>query len=66
MINCRAYKKASSLPVGVYRRRWNRFEASIKVNGKTVHLGSFVTSEEASDAFQAAKLEKLRHAEWSL
>jgi hypothetical protein len=35
-------------------KRKNRFCASIKPNGKTIHLGSFATKEEAAAAYKGA------------
>lgn len=39
---------------------WNKLEkkykSQIKINGKTKHLGSFISEEEASEAYQSALL----------
>ena len=37
--------------VGV-RKQKNRFRAEMKINGKTTHLGSFLTAEEARDVYE--------------
>ena len=34
----------------------NKYRACIKLNGKLIHLGYFITEEEAKAAYQAAKL----------
>ena len=34
----------------------NKYRARIMLNGKLIHLGSFITEEEAKAAYQAAKL----------
>jgi hypothetical protein len=46
----RASKKASGLSKGVYKNG-GRFQARIWQNGKYVHLGTFNTPEEASEAY---------------
>ncbi len=50
-------RKKSGLPRGVYRApdcRTKPFAATIRVNGKTVHLGMFATPDEAGAAHAAA------------
>ena len=39
--------KDKSLPAGVYRRSSGRFSARITVLGRELHLGTFLTAEEA-------------------
>ena len=52
------------LPTGVSRTRGSsRFSATISINGRNKHLGSFPTAQAASAAYKAAKL-KL-HGEFS-
>jgi len=38
-----------------FRKAKNKWEAQIKVNGKTIHLGSYEHESEASTAYQKAK-----------
>lgn len=38
-----------------YHKRDNKFQASIKLNGKQIYLGSFDTEEEARQAYLDAK-----------
>lgn len=40
---------------GVWPRYNGRFQAKIRVDGKTIHLGTFRTVEEASAAYQEAR-----------
>lgn len=47
-----------TLPLGVYlskRKKTNCFSASIRIGGKSVHLGWFNSSEEAGAAYVEAK-----------
>jgi hypothetical protein len=44
--------KSGYLGVSVYKNRWM---ASIRINGKTKHLGYFAIPEQASEAYLAAK-----------
>lgn len=46
------------LPTGVYRTPNGRFRTQIRVNGKSTHLGTHNTIEEASNAYQL-KLKEL-------
>lgn len=39
------------------RKIYNRYQAQIKVNGKTIHLGMFDTGQEASEKVKAYKEE---------
>lgn len=56
MQNKRKYKNSSSRFVGVYYdRRDRRWRASIRVDRKTYHLGSFAYEESARDAYVKAK-----------
>lgn len=51
--------KAGKLPMGVYIRDTasdTKFRAIIGVNGKTKHLGTFHTPEEAEIAYNKEKL----------
>jgi hypothetical protein len=49
------YKKASGLPVGVrLHRKTGRYEARIRVNGRTVSLGCSATAKVASGRYVAA------------
>lgn len=51
-INKRDYARRSALPKGVYFTTSGKYAASIRVNGKQTHLGSFATIEEASITFK--------------
>lgn len=48
-------KPASSGVVGAIAKR-DKFISKIKVEGKSIHLGTFDTAEEAGDAYQAARV----------
>lgn len=48
--------------LGVHQRG-SRWVSSIMADGVAVHLGTFDTAEQASDAYQAAKRE--RHPVWT-
>lgn len=51
----RPMSKKADLPHGVCRVSYSStFRASIKVNRKTIHLGSFATADEAANAYQTA------------
>jgi hypothetical protein len=43
----------SGLPTGV-RKKGNSYESNIKINGKTVYLGSFKNIDLASKSYQNA------------
>ena len=50
-------KKKSGLPHGVQRVSYSKtYRASIKVNHKSIHLGSFATPDEAREAYRKAAL----------
>lgn len=54
--NTRGPRKDSSTGVmGVVKRPYGAFSASIRADGKQRHLGTFKTLEEASHAYQSAK-----------
>lgn len=61
--NRRTAKRTNSTGVlGVTRsRRTGRFEACIRFDGRTIRIGSFLTAEDAGDAYMAAK--RQYHAE---
>jgi hypothetical protein len=62
--NCIKRKNNTTGFTGVnYRKDCNNFQAIIRYNGKPISLGSFVTAEEASLAYQKASLEL--HGEFS-
>ena len=45
------YKEKRNLPTGV--RKWrNKYKAQIKIKGKLISLGLYLTQEEASNAYQ--------------
>lgn len=44
---------------GVYKRK-NRFVAQLGVNGKRVHIGSFTTKEDATDAYCINKINRAK------
>jgi HNH endonuclease/AP2 domain len=49
--------KLSGLPIGVYSSRLlDRYNSKITFNKKTCHLGTFFTIEDASKAYQEAKI----------
>lgn len=52
--NSAAYKGSALGIKGVQRRSSGRFQASIRVNYRPIHLGTFDTVEEASAAYAAA------------
>lgn len=43
-----------SKKIGVYLTKFNKFNSSIYYNGKSIHLGTFDTEEEASEYYQNA------------
>jgi hypothetical protein len=46
-------------PIGVYWNKWNKkFKAQIKINGNQEYLGLFDDSDEAHQAWRAAKYEQ--------
>ena len=48
--------KRGNLPIGVcYSTRDKVFVASVRIYGKSIHLGTFTSSEEAFQAYKAAK-----------
>lgn len=55
-LNLNIKKNKSTYPVGVYKRI-SRYRAVISINGKNKYLGSFITPEEAHEAYLKAKKE---------
>ena len=49
-------KKSSTLPTGVYNSPGNRFAACIQRQRKKHYLGTFATPDEASKAYQNARM----------
>jgi hypothetical protein len=47
--------------IGAQQRK-NRFRSQIRIDGKTVHLGTFDTPEAANSAYRAAVAEVERKA----
>jgi len=47
-------KNKSCTSRGVTKSKWNRYIASIRINGKAVYLGSFGDEESASKAYEQA------------
>ena len=57
--------RKGKLPRGVHQRKGRtNFYAQIRVDGKPLHLGTFVTAEEAHQAYRKASLEL--HGEFSI
>lgn len=54
MQNLRKAPGSKKLPLGV-RSRGDKFTSQIRVDGETVHLGTFDTEHEASSAYLTAK-----------
>ncbi len=48
--NKRAYRKKASAPAGVDPRDNGKFRARIRVNRKSINLGTYLTAEEAAQA----------------
>ena len=46
----------SGLPVGVRSTKNGRYQARVKANGKTYHLGTFDSIKEASDKYTSKRL----------
>ncbi len=55
LIRHHAKSKDSNLPAGVSRSR-NRFVARIRIDGHNNYLGHFLTSKDAGEAYELAKL----------
>lgn len=53
-VNMRARVRPQSLPPGVYRQK-DKFKATIRIRGRTIHLGVFNTPSAASNAFEAER-----------
>jgi hypothetical protein len=49
--NCKARKKVSDLPRGVYKSG-KRFAAQIRYESISYHLGTYATAEEASEVYE--------------
>lgn len=47
-------KKSCTYKGVTYRANYNRFVASYTIKGKTTHIGTYKTAEEARDAYLAA------------
>ena len=56
------YRQGRALPRGVSKKR-SKYVSGITIDGKSVHLGTFTTPEEAHDAYLAAKVKY--HHEWN-
>lgn len=39
---------------GVWKTKYGKFKAGIHINGKSIHIGSYPTSQEASNAYKKA------------
>jgi len=48
--------KQRNLPTGVYLKYNNKYQSTIRINGKLKSLGTFTTIEEANQAYQNAIL----------
>lgn len=57
-----ASREGRSLPRGVSKKR-SKYVSGITIDGKRVHLGTFITPEEAHHAYLAAKAKY--HQEWN-
>jgi hypothetical protein len=44
--------KTSPYPTGVKKTLFNKYNATIRINGKQTHIGNYTTIEEASEAYQ--------------
>jgi hypothetical protein len=54
--NSRAHLNNSSGETGVFwHKRWEKWRAQIRANGKANHLGYFQSVDEAADAYKSAK-----------
>ena len=51
----KASKKQNNLPRGVYYNDSRRYRAQIRINYKTINIGTFDTAEKASKAFELAR-----------
>lgn len=48
-------KRIYDLPIGVYKTRYNKYRASLHINGKTVIIGNFNSPKEAFEAYKKEK-----------
>lgn len=48
-------KRIYDLPIGVYKTRYNKYRASLHINGKPVVIGNFNSPEEAFEAYKQEK-----------
>jgi len=68
--NCNIEKARSHNITGVlgvsFHKPAQKYQARIGINGKLKHLGLFLTAEEASKAYQKAKLKRNKELSWEL
>lgn len=55
--NARMRSDNSTGYTGVYRTRHGRWQASLRINGRQIHIGHYRTAEDAADARRAAQNE---------
>lgn len=48
-------KRIYDLPIGVYKTRYNKYRASLHINGKRVIIGNFNSPEEAFEEYKKEK-----------
>lgn len=54
------HKRNYELPKGIYETEYKKYQASIRIKGKNIYLGTFDTIEEASQSYYKARLDYIK------